>query len=109
MPNPKEYPVLTATLLAPVVAYLGGKLGLDLDDAQAAWLAGAVLAAGSTIATNLVRSRRTLPDPDATKDNTAVALASRGRAVAEPTRYTPPTKPPLRSRVRPPAEEPPRE
>lgn len=65
-----SYPVLTATLLAPLVAYLGGKLGLDLDDAQAAWLAGAVLAAGSTIATNLVRSRRSLPDPDATKANT---------------------------------------
>lgn len=69
-----SYPVLTATLLAPLVAYLGGKLGLDLDDAQAAWLAGAVLAAGSTIATNLVRSRRTLPDPEATRSNSQVEV-----------------------------------
>lgn len=69
-----SYPVLTATLLAPLVAYLGGKLGLDLDDAEAAWLAGAVLAAGSTIATNLVRTRRTLPDPEATRSNSAVEV-----------------------------------
>lgn len=68
--DPRNYPVLTATLLAPVLAYVGGVLGLNLDGEQATQLAAAILAVGSVLATASVRSRRTLPDPDATKGNT---------------------------------------
>ncbi len=68
MPDPRHYPVLSATLVAPAVAYIGGRLGLDLDDEQATILAGAILAVGSVLATASTRSRRSLPDPDAVKD-----------------------------------------
>ena len=70
MADPRNYPVITATLLAPVVAYVGGVLGLDLTGEQATQLAAAVLGIGSVLATASVRTRRTLPDPDATRGNT---------------------------------------
>lgn len=76
MPNPKDYPVLSATLVAPLVTWLAARYlpGLELSAEQASYLAGGVLGAGSLLATNLVRSRRTLPDPDATRGNTAVRV-----------------------------------
>jgi hypothetical protein len=81
MPNVKDYPVLSATLVAPVVAWLAARYlpGLELTSDQATYVATGILGAGSLVATNLVRSRRTLPDPDATRGNSAVRV--------EPTTY----------------------
>jgi hypothetical protein len=59
-------PVLIAALV-PIVVYLGTSLGFDVDEGLAATIAGATLVVGSLIARGLVRTRRTLPDPDAVK------------------------------------------
>jgi hypothetical protein len=76
MPNPKDYPVLSATLVAPAVAWLVARYlpGLELTDEQATIIAAAILAAGSGMATTMVRSRRSLPDPTATRSNSAVEV-----------------------------------
>ena len=72
MSDPRNYPVLSATLVAPVVTWLAARYlpGLELTDEQATVIATGILAAGSLLATGAVRSKRTLPDPDATKNNT---------------------------------------
>ena len=69
MPDPRSYPVLSATLVAPAVVWLAARYfpGLELTDEQATIIATGALGAGSLLATTLVRSRRSLPDPDATK------------------------------------------
>jgi hypothetical protein len=76
MADPRNYPVLSATLVAPVVAWLAARYlpGLELTDEQATVIATGILAAGSVLATTLVRSRRTLPDPTATRSNSAVEV-----------------------------------
>jgi hypothetical protein len=68
-PNPANYPVALGTLLAPAVAWLIARYlpGLDLTDEQATIIAGFVLAAGSALATRAVRTKRTLPNPEAVK------------------------------------------
>lgn len=68
-PNPANYPVAIGTLLAPAVAWVTARYlpGLELSDEQATVIAGFVLAAGSGLATKAVRTKRTLPDPDAVK------------------------------------------
>src|SRR6266508_747223 len=69
MPDPRHYPVLSATLVAPAVVWLAARYfpGLELTDEQATIIATGALGAGSLLATSLVRSRRSLPDPDAMK------------------------------------------
>jgi len=64
MADPRNYPVITATLVAPVVTWLAARYlpGLELTDEQATIIATGALGAGSLLATNLVRSRRSLPD-----------------------------------------------
>jgi hypothetical protein len=101
--DPRNYPVLSATLVAPAVAWLVARYlpGLELTDEQATIIAAVILAAGSGMATTMVRSRRSLPDP-----TTAVQVASRGTRVVEPTTYTPPAAKPHR-RTRPPNDDPP--
>jgi hypothetical protein len=67
--DPRNYPVLSATLIAPAVAWLIARYlpGVDLSDEQVNMIAGLVLTAGSFLATALVRSKRTLPDPRAVR------------------------------------------
>jgi hypothetical protein len=67
--DPRNYPVLSATLIAPAVAWLIARYlpGVDLSDEQVNVIAGLVWAAGAFLATALVRSKRTLPDPKAVK------------------------------------------
>ena len=103
MADPRQYPVLTATLVAPVVTWLAARYlpGLELTDEQATVIATGALGAGSLLATNLVRSRRSLPDPDATKGPKVVQAF-------EPPPYSPASAKPPR-RVRPPGDDPPRE
>lgn len=74
--DPRNYPVLSATLIAPVVAWLTARYlpGLELSDEQATVIATGILAAGSFLATSLVRTKRTLPDPEATRSNSAVEV-----------------------------------
>jgi hypothetical protein len=76
MADPRNYPVVTATLLAPAVVWLAARYlpGLELTDEQATVIAAGALTAGSLLATTLVRSKRTLPDPDATRGNSAVEV-----------------------------------
>lgn len=66
-PTPRSEPVLFATLLAPVVVWLAAYFGLDMDETAATQVAGGVLLAGSVLARSRVRTRATLPDPDAVK------------------------------------------
>ena len=63
--DPRNNPVITATLLAPAIAWLAARYGLDVTDTQATQVAAAILVAGSLLARGAVRTRRTLPDPDA--------------------------------------------
>jgi len=58
-------PVLIGTVLVPVIVWLGARYGLDIDESTATNIAGVVLLAGGWIARNLVRTKATLPDPDA--------------------------------------------
>ena len=76
MADPRNYPVLSATLVALAVVWLAARYfpGLELSDEQAIIIAAGALGAGSFLAIILVRSRRTLPDPDATKGNSAVEV-----------------------------------
>lgn len=101
MADPREYPVLTATLVAPAVAWVAARYlpGLELSSEQATIVAGGILAAGSFLATNLVRSRRTLPMPDATRSNSAVEV--------RPTTVRLRDNEPVPRRVRPPGQDPP--
>jgi hypothetical protein len=62
----KNNPVALATL-APVIVYLAAAFGLNIDEDTAATVAGGVLVVGGFLARQLVRTRRTLPDPDAVK------------------------------------------
>jgi hypothetical protein len=48
-------PVLTATLLAPVVVWLAAYFGFDMDEAAATQIAGVVLLVGSLFARQRVR------------------------------------------------------
>lgn len=59
-------PVLIAAL-APIVVYLAAALGFEVEEGLAATIAGVVLVLGGLLARGLVRTRRTLPDPDAVK------------------------------------------
>ena len=103
MADPRNYPVVTATLVAPAVAWLAARYlpGLELTDEQATVIATGILAAGSLLATTAVRSKRTLPNPDAVKGPPVVQAF-------EPTTYSPPAAKPPR-RVRPPGDDPPLE
>jgi hypothetical protein len=63
----KNEPVALAAVLAPIVVYLAAALGFDLDQGTAATIAGAVLVIGGGVARSQVRTKRTLPNPDAVK------------------------------------------
>jgi len=58
-------PVLTATLLAPLVVWLAAYFGFDLDEATATQIAGGVLLAGSLVARQRVRPLSKGPGPSA--------------------------------------------
>jgi hypothetical protein len=60
-------PVGLAAVLAPILAYLLAAMGLDVDAETAAAIAGVVLVVGGAVARMLVRTKRTLPDPQAVK------------------------------------------
>lgn len=90
-PTPKSEPVLTATLLAPVVVWAAAYFGLSMDTTTATQLAGVVLLAGSVLARSRVRTRASLPDPTAVKPPPSAAPLFSDRA----TKYkTPPFDPP---------------
>jgi len=91
MSDPRNYPVLSATLVAPVVTWLAARYlpGLELTDEQATVIATGILAAGSLLATTAVRSRRTLPDPDATKTGAVRVQPTTYRSREEPPRPQP--------------------
>jgi uncharacterized protein (DUF697 family) len=65
--SPATEPVVLATVLAPLVTWLATRYGFDLTPTQATVAAGWILAAGSLLARSAVRTKRTLPDPNATK------------------------------------------
>lgn len=69
IPTPRSEPVLTATLLAPVVAWVIAYFwpGTDVPTEQATIIATVILAIGSAVARSRVRTRASLPDPDAVK------------------------------------------
>jgi hypothetical protein len=58
-------PVLTATLLAPVVVWLAAYFGFDMDEAAATQIAGVVLLVGSLFARQRVRPLSKGPGPSA--------------------------------------------
>ena len=58
-------PVLTATLLAPLVVWLAAYFGFYLDEATATQLAGGVLLVGSLFARQRVRPLSKGPGPSA--------------------------------------------
>jgi hypothetical protein len=62
----KNNPVLIAALV-PIVVYVATAMGFNVDEELAATIAGGVLVAGSLAARTMVRTKRTLPDPDAVK------------------------------------------
>ena len=68
-PTPKSEPVLTATLLAPVLVWLVAYFfpGTDISSEQATIAATVVLAIGSAVARSRVRTKASLPEPDAVK------------------------------------------
>jgi hypothetical protein len=68
--NPATEPVILATVLAPALTWLATRYGFDLTPLQATQAAGVILAIGSLLARSAVRTKRTLPDPDATRNNT---------------------------------------
>lgn len=96
-PNPANYPVVLGTLLAPAIAWVIARYlpGLELTEEQSTYIASLVLVAGSGLATRAVRSKRTLPNPDAVKGETvrrlppASGTSSGGgiTPVIEPTTY----------------------
>ena len=71
MESVKNEPVALAAVLAPIITYLAAYFGFDLEPATAASIAGAVLVVGGGVARSLVRTKRTLPDPDAVKPTAA--------------------------------------
>lgn len=81
-PSPRTEPVLSATLLVPVVVWLAAYFGLDMDEQTATAVAGVVLLAGSLFARSKVRTRTTLPDPTAVKPPPSAAglLGRRAKA-----------------------------
>jgi uncharacterized protein (DUF697 family) len=104
--SPATEPVVLATLLAPLLTWLGAYYGLSVSPEKATSAAFVILTVGAGLARSMVRTKATLPDPTATKTNTAVQVASRGTRVVEPTTYTPPAAKPHR-RARPPDDDPP--
>jgi hypothetical protein len=68
MDSIKNEPVALAAVLAPIIVYLAAYLGFDVSGETAATIAGAVLVVGGGIARSLVRTKRTLPDPNAVKN-----------------------------------------
>jgi hypothetical protein len=62
----KNNPVAIASVV-PIIVYLFAAMGFDVDEDTAAAIAGIVLVAGGAVARQLVRTRRTLPNPDAVK------------------------------------------
>ena len=66
--SPRTEPVALATVVAPLLGWLAARYGLQLAPEQATWAAGVILAAGAALARSKVRTRRTLPNPDATRD-----------------------------------------
>jgi len=68
-PTPRSEPVLTATLLAPVLVWLVAYFfpGTDISSEQATIAATVVLAIGSAVARSRVRTKASLPEPDAVK------------------------------------------
>lgn len=63
----KTEPVALATVLAPLLTWLGARYGLDVDAEKATWAAGVILTIGAGLARSVVRTKATLPDPDAVK------------------------------------------
>ena len=74
-PTPKSEPVLTATLLVPVIVWLAAYFfpGTEVSTEQATIAATVVLAVGSAVARSRVRTKATLPDPEAVKPPPSVA------------------------------------
>jgi uncharacterized protein (DUF697 family) len=62
----KNNPVAIASVV-PIIVYLAAAFGFDVDEETAAGIAGFVLLAGGAVARQLVRTKRTLPNPDAVK------------------------------------------
>jgi hypothetical protein len=62
----KNNPVAIASVV-PIIVYLAAAMGFNVDEDTAAGIAGIVLVAGGAVARQLVRTRRTLPNPDAVK------------------------------------------
>jgi hypothetical protein len=69
--SPSTEPVALATVLAPLLTWLAARYGLDVTPEKATWAAGVILTIGAGLARSAVRTKRTLPDPDAVKDRPA--------------------------------------
>jgi hypothetical protein len=67
MNKARNEPVAIATVLIPVIVWLAAYFGIDVSAETATAIAGAVLAVGGTVARAMVRTKRTLPNPDAVK------------------------------------------
>jgi hypothetical protein len=67
--NPKNEPVAIGTVLVPLVVWLAARYGFKVDADTAIQIAGALVVIGAGAARAMVRTKRTLPNPDAVKPN----------------------------------------
>jgi hypothetical protein len=66
----KNEPVAIGAVLVPIIVWLATRYGIDMTAETASAVAGVVLVIGGAVARMLVRTKRTLPDPDAVKPGT---------------------------------------
>jgi hypothetical protein len=65
--NPKNEPVAIGTVLVPLVVWLAARYGFKADEDTATQIAGILVVIGAGLARAMVRTKRTLPNPDAVK------------------------------------------